>query len=366
MADPSKIPDSPDAARLPAVTRAFRAGLTGQRYIDTTGIERTIPLTETNGPNERFMVSIQDMAELRNDTRSAYSVGRSLLLVGSSLDGLWHGIRFDDGPAKLFFEGLRRRIKQHNDIAANSPWNGEDTINYYGSFPVLPDGSLSEVDSTQWESLRASLLRGLEGPDNTKRMYSHPTLVMIANDVIPLTKSFYISARQYFELEGLDWNHRIPIDAIPNDEAFAIYVDGEEWLPANDNPDYSYRTDFLFAGFHDEGALLIEATTWKGPGFEVQAPYGHGVDFEKRSGKLRWRNSITQTVNEKRIQMIPPNHEKERIFRVVMGFVLLVAHPRVHAIPGANKLKSNGFALSLPVDLSIANAVHAMQKQYGL
>jgi hypothetical protein len=365
VADPNDIPDSPDTERLPAVTRAFRVGLAGQRYIDITGIERAIPLTETNGPNERFMISIQDMAGLRNDTRSAYSVGRSLLLVGCSLDGLWHGIRSDHGPAKLFFEGLRRCLKQHNDITSNPPWNGEDTINYYGRFPVLPDGSLSEVDSAQWTALRASLVRGLDGPDNTKRMYSHPSLGVIANDVIPLTKFFYVSAKQYFELEGIEWNRRIPIKAIPDDDAFVIHVDGEEWLPANDNPEFSYRTDFLFAGFHDEGALLIEGTTWKGPAFEVPAAYGHGVDFEKRSGTLRWRNSITQTVNEKRIQMIPPDHEKERIFRVAMGFVLLLAHPRVRALPVANKLKSNGFALSIPVDLSITDAVHAMRKQYG-
>ena len=65
--------DSPDQDQANgAVDGAFRAGITGKRFIDTLGLENVVVLTDTDGPNERFMIGIERLDGLE-DTRSAYS-----------------------------------------------------------------------------------------------------------------------------------------------------------------------------------------------------------------------------------------------------------------------------------------------------
>ncbi len=342
------------------IDKAFRAGITGQRFIDIMELESMGVITDTNGPCERYMTGIKRMDGLK-DTKSAYSVGRALLITGTCLDGLWYGIRSDTSPAKKFFEDLQREVHKHNTTEPDQAWTGKHTVEYFGNYPVLPDGeSLKDADPKRWNDLQASMIRQLDGPSGNVCAFSHPTLAAVFDDIVPITPSYHLTAEQYFELEGAMWD-RIDTRWIPNDQAFVIYVDGNAWFSTIDDNRYQYRTDLLFAGFANHGALVVERVSATGPGLNGVDIRAWGVDFDRRTGALQWRSSMNATVKGKREMFTPSDREKARMFRVALGFTFLLQHPNVTTTPTKVPLSlSKHFRLSMPEGLTIDDAISSV------
>lgn len=343
------------------VEKAFRAGVTGQRFIDIIGLEHAGIITDTDGPCERFMTSLKRMDGLR-DSQSAYSTGRALLFIGASLDVLWAGIRDDSAPAEMFFNDLQREVLSHNVRTPMQPWTGMHTIDFYGRYPTLAEGkSMKEIDVERWDSLAASMIANLNGPSGIATIFSHPSLLDIHDDILPLTPAFHITAQQYSELEGAQWSTHIAPTWIPNPYRFVIHVDGDEWFPTIDNEKYQYRTDFLFADFKNLAVLIMERISTAGPKIDGVGAHAWGVDFDWHSESAKWRSNVNVTVDGKRIPFTPDTREMVRMVRVALGFALLLQHPEVTTTPiKRNLFKSEHLGVSIPKNLSIDSAISAV------
>lgn len=343
------------------IEKAFRAGITGQRFIDIVGLESAGTITDTDGPCERFMTGIQRIDGLR-DAKSAYSTGRALLFIGASLDSLFAGIRDDSAPAVAFVNDLQRQVLSHNARDPVQPWTGKHTIDFYGQYPMLEGGkSMQEVDAGRWESMAAGVIAKLDGPSGIAPIFSHPSLLTIHDEILPLTPAFHVTAEQYFELECAQWRTEIAPTWIPETQSFLIHVDGNEWFPMIDDKRYQYRTDFLFAGFENLGALIMERVSTTGPRIEGIDARVWGVDFDFRRRSAKWRSTVNATVDGKRIAFTPDDRELRRMVRVTLGFALLLQHPDVTTTPIKSALfKSEHARIVVAKNLTIDAAISAV------
>lgn len=340
--------DPPDTVR-----KAYEAGQQGKRFIDALGLEDIIVGTDTDGPCERFMQSVPFIQGLYR-SKPAYEVGRALLLIGANLDALGLGTHL----ARAFVRHLTDAIRLHNAKIDADHWTAEQTFDLLGSFPLLDRSSLSETNAERWAELKAYLLSRVAGPKGSGDCsYSHPSLALICEEIVPATRSIHVTPELYFELEDASWSS-LSYKDIPTNAAFVVHVDGDRWAPAIDDAEQFVRTDYLFAAFDPQGAVVLEHTSWKGGRFPNIHGRVVGCDFHRATGALEWRSSENALVDGKRVRCDPPNREKDRIFRVAISFLALVKHAETQITPiSGNKLLHDHFNLTPPTTLSVDEAI---------
>lgn len=344
-ADPVGTPD--------VVRKAFRAGVEGKRFIDATGLEYTIVGNDTDGPCERFMQSIPFIDGIFS-ARPAYEIGRSLLLLGFHCD--LH--RIDVRVASNFVGHLGDSLRAYHDSNPASHWSARQTLDLFGSFPFLGGSSVQDRFPDMWSHDLEELLQRVSGP--SERLpdctYTHPSLAAICNDVVPNTRSLHVSPECYGQLEDAVWE-RLDTRDIPTNAAFVVHVDGDRWLPAIDDPSQQVRTNYLYAGFDPQGAILLEHTAWRKDGADIRGR-AIGCEFHHATRSLEWISSENVLVNGQRFPMLPPNREKNRIFRVAIGLLALIKHPRTSITPITGQtLMRDHYVLKPPADISVDEAI---------
>lgn len=346
--------------QLAVVKKAFRVGVEGKPFVAVIDFQDSAVFTDTDGPCERYMQSIPFIEGLR-DARSAYGTGRALLLIGSCMDM----IGLEIAVAQKFIDFLTICIAKFYSNNPTIPWSGEATIEAFGTWPsALGSISLAEQNPDQWSSLRESLLRQVLGPrGEADCSYSHPSLAIICDEVVPRARSFHLDASQYEELEAARW-YRLDFRMLPIDCSFVVHVDGEQWTTAIDDARLRVRTDYLYADFNPFGALVVERTSWATPDAKITGRI-IGVDFDKtRPGMLTARCSENVLVAGKRVEFEVPKRETDRIFRVAAGFALLLQHPRVKTKPiGGNALLVDHSILEPLNGLSIDEAIEQVMSR---
>jgi hypothetical protein len=335
---------------------AYAAGVRGWPCLIPEGAVHIV--SDWTGPIERSMETLPMLAVTHVPIAESYRIGRAFRFVGFVLDQEQQDRRSGEQAHRLLSERARAHAASGQSYTAEQLADdflvafghrfsteagyirGRILTYAYANVPVRrADENVADLGPSAVEARR----RSLHG-------YSHPEVEDLTQALVPAVTAFHIQGPLYDDLERSSWT-QMPTRIVRTGSAFTIVVDGQHWVPLSDNPDILARTEYMLVDARTSTWTLCERAWILRRDGGAPLIQTMGLEWNTETGERTpmLADAVYAVTGTTASRWECPAHEQDRMMRVPLGFMALLAHAKVTIEKAATSVgEADRFRVALP------------------